>query len=429
MQPELSLFLVLAAAIALAATASVVLPLLRSRGHHGLTAPDGQSAANLLALRAEVTALGARREQGELSAQDHDMALRELRARALAESPVAVSRGFSGPARGWATAVGIGLPLLAGAIYLQLGAPQWIERAPLFGPAQRDPAAAPLTAVEAMVNQLAEQLAQPEAEASRDPGAWALLAGALASLRRFTEADAAYRRALALEPTDPALLANLLTDRADVLRMLQGAHAAGEPQQLIDRALQLAPAHPKALALAGSAAYERRDFAAAVAFWTRALEAAPAQGAFAQELARNLAQARQALGAAGAPVAAGAPTAAERSAGPAVLRGRLEIDPGLRQRADPDAVVFVVARAAQGPRMPLALAQFRVRELPLTFTLDDRHAMTPGWSLSQQQQVVLSARISRDGSANPRSGDFGGSTPPVRAGAFGIVLRIDTVQP
>ncbi|NBQ87452.1 MAG: c-type cytochrome biogenesis protein CcmI [Betaproteobacteria bacterium] len=416
-------FFALAAALTLIATATLVLPLLRSRGHHGQPAADAQTGANLIALRAQAAALDARHAQGELSTHDYEHALRELRERALSESAAPLTRGFSGPARGWATAVGISLPLLAGTTYMQLGAPQWIERAPWFAQAAREPTAAPLTAVEAMVNQLAAQLSQAESPAARDAGAWAMLAGALASLRRFPEADAAYQRALALNPTDPDLLASLLTDRADVLRMLQGAHAAGEPQQLIDRALQVAPRHPKALALAGSAAFERRDYAAAVALWTRALQSVPAQSPFAQEIARNLEQARDAL------AAAGGQRAANSAAGMAVLRGRLEIAPALRAKADPDAVVFVVARAAQGPRMPLALAQFRVRDLPLTFTLDDRHAMTPGLSLSQYPEVVLSARISRDGSATPRSGDLAGTTALVRTGAFGIVVRIDTVQP
>ena len=417
------LFFVMAAALTLATTVTLMLPLLRSRGHHGQPTAETKTDANLLALRAQAAALEARHAQGELSVQDYQHALRELRERALAESAAPLARGFSGPARGWATAVGIGVPLLAAAIYLQLGAPQWIERAPVFAQAAREPAAAPLTAVEAMVNQLAGQLSQADSPAARDPGAWAMLAGALASLRRFSEADVAYQRALALNPSDPNLLASLLTDRADVLRMLQGAHAAGEPQQLIDRALQVAPNHPKALALAGSAAFERRDFAAAVNLWSRAMRAVPAQSVFAQEIARNLEQARDAL------AAAGGQRADNRAAGMAVLRGRLEIAPALREKADPDAVVFLVARAAQGPRMPLALAQFRVRDLPLTFTLDDRHAMTPGLSLSQYPEVVLSARVSRDGSATPRSGDLAGTTATVRTSAFGIVVRIDTVQP
>lgn len=417
------LFVALAAALTLAATVTLIRPLLRSRGHHGRPATVTRTDANLIALRAQAAALDARHAQGALCAQDYAHALRELRERALAESAAPLARSFSGPARGWATAVGLALPLLAVAVYLQIGAPQWVERAPVFGQAAREPAAAPLTAVEAMVNQLAAQLAQAESPAARDPGAWAMLAGALASLRRFSEADVAYQRALALEPSEPNLMASLLADRADVLRMLQGAHTAGEPQRLIDRALQVAPHHPKALALAGSAAFERRDFAAAVSLWTRAMQSVPGQSAFGQELARNIEQARNAW------VAAGGQRAADSAPHVAVLRGRVEIAPALRAQADPDAVVFVVARAAQGPRMPLALAQFRVRDLPLTFTLDDRHAMTPGLSLSQYSEVVLSARVSRDGSAAARSGDLAGITAPVRTGAFGIVVRIDTVQP
>ncbi len=46
---------------------------------------------------------------------------------------------------------------------------------------------------------------------------------------------------------------------------------AGKPTELIQRALSLRGDHPKALEMAGSAAYERRDFAAAADHWRRLL--------------------------------------------------------------------------------------------------------------------------------------------------------------
>ena len=54
---------------------------------------------------------------------------------------------------------------------------------------------------------------------------------------------------------------------ADALGMAQGGRLEGRPRELIERALALNPAHPKALEMAGSAAYERGDFAAAARHW------------------------------------------------------------------------------------------------------------------------------------------------------------------
>ena len=70
--------------------------------------------------------------------------------------------------------------------------------------------------------------------------------------------------------------ATLLADLADVLAMAQGKRLAGEPARLIQQALDVDPRHVKALALAGSAAFEARDYAAARGYWERVLAVVPA---------------------------------------------------------------------------------------------------------------------------------------------------------
>ena len=74
---------------------------------------------------------------------------------------------------------------------------------------------------------------------------------------RFADAAAAYERALAASPKvarDPAIWC----EYADALGMAQGGSLAGRPRELVMRALAQNPAHPKALEMAGSAAYEAR---------------------------------------------------------------------------------------------------------------------------------------------------------------------------
>ena len=93
--------------------------------------------------------------------------------------------------------------------------------------------------------------------------------------------------------------AQLLADHADVLAVLQGQSAAGEPTRLIERALAIDPVNLKALALAGTAAFERKDTAAAVAYWTRAKALATPNSDFAAGLDRSLEAARAELAAAG----------------------------------------------------------------------------------------------------------------------------------
>lgn len=122
--------------------------------------------------------------------------------------------------------------------------------------------------VEGMVARLAARLeTQPD-----DVQGWRMLARSYETLGRFEPAAQAYRKILALGEAD----ADVLTNYAVVLGMTQNQTLVGEPERLLDRALQLSPHHIQALALSGSAALERGDNAKAVARWRELLQLIPA---------------------------------------------------------------------------------------------------------------------------------------------------------
>ena len=127
------------------------------------------------------------------------------------------------------------------------------------------------------------------------------------------------------------------------------------------------------------------------------------------------------------PASAAAPAAPQAGAG--TLRGRVSLDPALAAKVRPGDTLYVLARAVDGPRLPLAILKRSVSELPLQFTLDDSMAMSPQLKLSAYDPVVVSARISRSGEAMPQSGDLEGHSAPLRGGSSGIELRIDRVRP
>jgi cytochrome c-type biogenesis protein CcmH len=104
--------------------------------------------------------------------------------------------------------------------------------------------------------------------------------------------------------------------------------------------------------------------------------------------------------------------------------------PDLKDKVPADATVFIYARAAQGPRMPLAVGRKQVSDLPVDFVLDDSQAMTPAMKLSAFKEVVVSAHISRRGSAIRSSGDLEARGHPVSSEQTApVILTISDTVP
>lgn len=147
--------------------------------------------------------------------------------------------------------------------------------------------------------------------------------------------------------------------------MARGRKLEGEPFAIVKRALEIDPEHVKALALAGTAEFERRDYAAAIGYWERVLKVAPPQSEFARSVAESIAEARTLAGGAVA------------QKGNQALQGVVSIDPALAARLSPGDTVFVLARPVSGSRMPLAVAHHR-RRPPLPFHAGRQHGNGAG---------------------------------------------------
>jgi cytochrome c-type biogenesis protein CcmH len=190
----------------------------------------------------------------------------------------------------------------------------------------------------------------------------------------------------------------------------------------------------KGLALAGSAGMERGDFAAAIKHWERLRSLLPADSEDAKMIDSGLVEARQMLShikGGKAPMAIEQivpPTqAANVAGGKERITGKVSLSDSLKGKYSPDDTVFVLARAAEGPKMPLAILRKQVRDLPLTFELDDSMAMQPQMKLSAFDKVVVVARISRSGTAMPEAGDAQGLSQPLRPGTKGVNLKVDQI--
>ena len=416
----MTVFWILAAGLTVLALCLLVPALIRPRPRPS-TAADA-STANLAILRSQMAQLDTERAAGSLNAEQHRSACAEIARRVLDEEAVAEAPRVGGASRKTALSVALCVPVFALLAYTSLGNFEALS----------PPAVAAAPEAEVSTEQVAamvETLAKRMAERPDDPVGWALLANAYSALQRFPEASRAYARAIALSPDN----AQLLADHADVLAMMQGRSADGEPTRLVEQALQIDPNNLKALALAGSGAFERKDFAKAVAYWSKARQLAPPESEFAVNLDRSLAKARKAAPNVAPAAATGANATALRAASTpsamSAVAGRVSLAPALAARAAPTDTVFIFARAAEGPRMPLAILKRQVSELPVSFTLDDSMAMAPEMKLSKFGAVVVGARISKSGQAMPMAGDLTGQSMPVKAGTRSIELVIDSVQP
>ena len=111
------------------------------------------------------------------------------------------------------------------------------------------------------------------------------------------------------------------------------------------------------------------------------------------------------------------------------LQVRAELDPALAGRYPPNTTVFIFARAASGPPMPLAVQRTTLGQLPVAVQLDDSMAMMPAMQLSNFPQVIVGARVSPSGQAMPRPGDLEGEIGPVsNASDETIRILIDRVR-
>ena len=141
------------------------------------------------------------------------------------------------------------------------------------------------------VNQMVDRLAARLKDNPDDLTGWARLARAYKVQGRLDEAANAYEKAGKLLETD----ADLLTQYADLLAT-RGKSLSGKPTELINKALRIAPKHPMALMMAGQAAYQAKNYKAAIGHWETALTVLPANSPDIEPVKAEIADAKLKLG-------------------------------------------------------------------------------------------------------------------------------------
>ncbi|MDP2793692.1 MAG: c-type cytochrome biogenesis protein CcmI [Sulfurisoma sp.] len=401
-------FLAGAAALLLATLALLLRPYLMRR--KAGSAPT-QRRINIAIHRDQLDELERDRAGGALAEADYATAREEIQRRLLDDgSAIEVEPAAATGGRATLAAIALAVPLLAGGLYAWLGNPGALNPPK----AEHKVSAAE---IDDMVAKLSAKL-----EKEDNPQGWVMLARSYKILGRFDDAGKAYGRAGSFIDKEPALLA----DYADVLVAGSGTFGA-KPRELIAKALKLDPDHAHALWLSGTAAFEAGQFNRAVTDWERLLTQLPPDSDEARSVQGSIGEAKARGGKGGAaPPAAKAP---QKVGAGGTVKGRIELAAALKDKAAPGDTVMVIARPADGSRMPVAVLKARVSELPLAFSLDDSLAMSPDHALSKFKEIIIEARISKTGMASPQPGDLLSAPRTVKVGATGVRLVVDQVRP
>jgi cytochrome c-type biogenesis protein CcmH len=280
-------FWIIAALFILLALWFVLPPLLQKAENNP---GDDMRAANVLIYKDQFQEMEADLKNGLMSEEQYQQDKEELERRLLEDVKVTDSGSSPSPTtRKFAYAVATAIPIGVIAFYLVVGNPKALS--PSL-PTAEDPAQASRQGAAMSAQQIAanvDKLAKRLEQNPNDAAGWLMLARSYTSMERFPDATSAYARAIALNDGD----ATVWADYAEALALSNGQRLAGKPTDALNRALQIDPKNQKALALAGSAAYEAGEYQKAVDYWQKLLPLLPPGSEIAQTVSDEIAKAKK----------------------------------------------------------------------------------------------------------------------------------------
>lgn len=335
-----------------------------------------RTALNVALYEERISELDAQVAAGEMSAEQRDATLEEASRLLLSDTDLP-ERRLRRRGAPWVLigAAGV-LPAVVAALYLAWGNPDGLALS-----REIEQGGQP-ESVQEMIARM-ERITEVQPESGE---AWYMLGRAYLSDQRPAEAAQAFGESLERLGERPEVLAQLAQARF----FASGNQLDSAAVAALDKALELNPNEPTALGLLGIAAFESGDYSGAIGYWERLLAVTPPQSAGAEAIRGGIQRARERLG-------VDEPQQAQEVAGNAVIRVRLELAEGIAEQAGPDAVVFIFARNAEGPPMPLVARRLPVADLPAELVLSSADAMLPDVRLAEGQTLQLNARLSPSG--------------------------------
>ena len=382
----------------------LILPLIRVK----TSASIAYKESNLGLYESKVKELKLDLEEGRIDKEHYMSAINELDHELLLDVPVedkesaAMHYGSKAKPRPVvAMIISVFLPALVLFIYMQMGMHENFESEV----AQQDVQSEQQASISQMIKALADKLDKVGGSAEE----WAMLGRSYKHIQRYADSSNAFSKAIELEPS-----ARLYLEQAEALALSNEKSFVGEPRELVMKALELAPDSINTIWFAGVAEFQSGNYGESIDLLIQLSAEANADPEIGESIRFYVTAAREKLVAQGQDIPsvevllnvqepAVEPVAGVR------LEVAVDIKNEIRELFEQDTVVFVYAKAKQGPKMPLAAQRISLGDLPATVFLDDSMAMVAGMNISAFDGVVVSARISRAGSALAQSGDYIGA--------------------
>lgn len=275
----------------------------------------------------------------------------------------------------------------------------------------------------AMVSRLAKRL---ESEPN-DVQGWLMLGRSYTALGQLPLAQRAYQRADRLESGRNV---EALIGMAEAMVMQSNGAVDPRAARMFEQALTLEPNSEKALFYSAVAAQRRGETPLAISRFEKMLQLDP------PENVRNILQ-QQIVALRASIATGGASGTSAPGAGPAAAAAVSEtphvlvavsIKPALAREVAPGSTLFVFVRAPGRPGPPLAVKRLPAT-LPVSVELTSADSMVPGLSFAPNDTVEVSAKISADGSATPKSGDLVGRVRYIVGRDFKKSIVIDGRTP
>ena len=352
------------------------------------------------------------------------------------------------------------LPVAAMLLYQKLGNQQWLLAANQL-PAQAVASSNAQTSGQsdgqphetANIDDLISRLEQTLVEQPQNADGWALAARTYMSVNRFTDAENAYSRVQQLVGDDP----DILTAWADASLMANGTQYTDEIADRINRALALEPNQVNALWIGGIGENSVGNDAIALDYLIRLVPLIDhdPQAASQVEFMIEKIGGQEALAllqeeeVTDSVVESATPSTTELPDNNAATNDNnltansdenanaglaneitvsVSITPALLDQTKPTDLVFIFARAPNGPPFPLAATRIPVSELPAEVKLNDSLAMIPGQNISSVEQVKIVARVSKSGDPIAQPGDLTSEgVLSATAGQFEVAITVDQV--